>query len=214
MSISTVNPNAEYQPDNFTFNAKSKKCIEEAISKYPKGREKSAVMQLLYIAQEQIGEEGANATPPYGGWIPRVAMDEIATILNMPQIKVYEVATFYTMYNLKPVGRYHIQFCGTTPCWLCRGGDVKKSCQEKLGIDIGETTDDGLFTLSEVECLGACANAPIAQINFDMYEDLTPERIKEIIDLLEQGKEVPYGSQTGRQCSMPASVTNSIKENI
>lgn len=208
MSAVAVNPHADYQPENFTFSKASQKRVKEAIEKYPKGRQQSAVMQLLYIAQEQVGEEGSVATPPYGGWIPQAALDTIADMLDMPPIKVYEVATFYTMYNLTPVGKYHIQFCGTTPCWLCGGGALKKACFDTLGIHLGETTDDGLFTLSEVECLGACVNGPMIQINYDMYEDLTADRMIEILDLLKEGKDVPYGSQTGRQCSMPAPMTD------
>jgi NADH-quinone oxidoreductase subunit E len=128
-------------------------------------------------------------------------MDEIARILSMPPIKVYEVATFYSMYNLAPVGKYLVQVCSTTPCWLCGSDKIVKACEEKLGIHPGETTRDGMFTLVEVECLGACVNAPMVQINDDYYEDLTPERTGEILRALKEGKNVPIGSQTGRQGS-------------
>jgi NADH-quinone oxidoreductase subunit E len=190
--------NAPYQPTSFTF--RDQKQVEEIIARYPKGKF-SAVMPLLDLAQRQVGEDGANAKPPYGGWIPRAAMDEIARILSMPPIKVYEVATFYSMYNLAPVGKYLVQVCSTTPCWLCGSDKIVKACEEKLGIHPGETTRDGMFTLVEVECLGACVNAPMVQINDDYYEDLTPERTGEILRALKEGKNVPIGSQTGRQGS-------------
>lgn len=184
---------AKDQPKDFKFSAENVKAIEGIIAKYPKGKQASAVMPLLDLAQRQ-----------HEGWIPQAAMDEIGRILDMPRIKVYEVATFYTMYNLRPVGKHHIQLCTTTPCWLRGSADIVNACQSRLGIKIGETTGDGGFTLSEVECLGACVNAPMVQINDDYYEDLTPARMTEIIDALEKGTEVPAGSQTGRQTSCPA----------
>jgi len=190
--------NAPYQPASFAF--RDQKQVDEIIARYPKGKF-SAVMPLLDLAQRQVGEDGANAKPPYGGWIPRAAMDEIARILSMPPIKVYEVATFYSMYNLAPVGKYLVQVCSTTPCWLCGSDKVVKACEEKLGIHPGETTRDGMFTLVEVECLGACVNAPMIQINDDYYEDLSAERTGEILRALKEGKNVPIGSQTGRQNS-------------
>lgn len=202
--------NADYQPENFTF--KDKKKVEEIIARYPKGRQKSAVMPLLDLAQRQTGEEGAKAKPVYGGWIPRAAMDEIANVLDMPAVKVYEVATFYSMYNLAPVGKYLVQICGTTPCWLCGAADLIKSCTDHLGIHMGETTKDGLFTLMEVECLGACVNAPMIQINDDYYEDLKPETMKEILVALASGKEVPVGSQTGRKGSMAKTGPTSLEK--
>lgn len=201
---------ADYQPESFTF--KDKKKVDEIISRYPKGRQKSAVMPLLDLAQRQMAEEGAKAKPVYGGWIPRAAMDEIAGILDMPNVKVYEVATFYSMYNLAPVGKYLVQICGTTPCWLCGAADIIKSCTDHLGIQMGETSKDGLFTLMEVECLGACVNAPMIQINDDYYEDLTPESMKEILVALAEGKEVPIGSQTGRKGSMAITGPTTLEE--
>ena len=195
---------ADKQPESFAFTPENMKQVEVIVARYPKGRQKSAIMPMLDLAQRQVGEEGAKANPPYGGWISTAAMDEIARILEVSKVKVYEVATFYTMYNLREVGQHHIQCCTTTPCWLRGSSAIVKACEEKLGIKMGESTDDGKFTLSEVECLGACVNAPMIQINDDFFEDLTPERMQEILELLSEGKEVPVGSQTGRKCSMPA----------
>ena len=168
--------NAPYQPADFKFSAKYAKKAKATIALYPKGRQQSAVMPLLDLAQRQVGEEGAKQSPPYGGWIPRAAMDTIADMLDMHAVKVYEVATFYSMYNLAPVGKNLVQICTTTPCHLCGSDDVVKTCKDKLGIEMGETTPDGMFTIMEVECLGACVNAPMVQINDDYYEDLTPKQ--------------------------------------
>ena len=192
--------NASYQPQSFAFRDQQK--VDAILARYPHGREQSAIMPLLDLAQRQVGEDGLAAKPTYGGWIPRAAMDEIARIVNVPAIRVYEVATFYSMYNLEPVGRHLIQACTTTPCWL-RGSDgIVKSCKDRLGVGSGETTADGMFTLVEVECLGACVNAPMVQINDDYYEDLTPERMGEMIDTLKSGQAIPVGSQIGRKGSM------------
>lgn len=155
--------------DQFSFTATNLKKAEEFIKMYPKGREGSAVMSLLYLVQEQLG------------WVPEPAMRYVADLLHVPHIRVYEVANFYTMYNLKPVGKYLIQVCRTTPCWLCNSEGVLNAFQKKLGINVGETTEDNLFTLKEVECLGACVNAPVVQINNDFYEDLTPKKVEDII---------------------------------
>ena len=200
---------ADYQPETFSF--KDEKKVQEIIARYPRGFQRSAVMPLLDLAQRQTAEEGAKASPPYGGWIPRAAMDEIARILDLKPIKVYEVATFYSMYNLAPVGKYLVQLCTTTPCWLCGSDNIVKASEKKLGIHVGETTKDGLFTLMEVECLGACVNAPMVQINDDFYEDLTAARMGEILDALKAGKPVPVGSQTGRKGSMAHSGATTLK---
>ncbi len=204
--------NAPYQPENFVFTKANQKAIEGIIAKYPKGRQQSAVMPLLDLAQRQVGEEGAKAAQPYGGWIPRAAMDHIAEVLDMQPIKVYEVATFYSMYNLAPVGKYLIQMCTTTPCWLCGSDDIVNACKKRLGIGMNETTEDGYFTLMEVECLGACCNAPMVQINDDFYEDLTAETMTEIIDLLAQDMKPKVGSQTGRSGSMALTGPTSLKD--
>jgi NADH-quinone oxidoreductase subunit E len=180
------------QPSSFEFTEENLQLAKKQIAKYPSDRARSAVKSLLFLAQDQ-----------HGGWIPTAAMDYIASMLGMSYISVYEVATFYTMFNLNPVGTFHIQLCGTTPCWLRGSNDLKKVCKQKLNIAVGETTDDGLFTLSEVECLGACANAPMVQINDDYYEDLSEENFSELLDNLASGKLVRVGSQVGRKCSEP-----------
>jgi NADH dehydrogenase (ubiquinone) flavoprotein 2 len=191
------------QPKEFKFSAENMKKIEQHVAKYPKGRQASAVMPLLDMAQLQND-----------GWIPEAAMEEIGRILDMPRIKVFEVATFYTMYNLQPKGKHHLQVCTTTPCWLAGSADVVKACEKHLGIKLGETTPDGNFTLSEVECLGACVNAPVIQHNGDdFYEDLTPENVIRVLDGLKAGsKNLKHGSQTGRITSMGSAGATSLSE--
>lgn len=188
--------NADYQPKDFAF--KSEGAVQEIIGRYPKGRQKSAIMPLLDLAQRQVGEEGAKANPPYGGWIPKAAMDEIARIVDEPPMAVYEVATFYSMYNLAPVGKYLVQVCTTTPCWLCGSAKVVDAIEKNLGLHMGESTKDGLFSTMEVECLGACANAPMIQINDDFYEDLTEESTVALLENLKKGIVPPAGPQNGR----------------
>jgi NADH-quinone oxidoreductase subunit E len=150
------------------------------------------VLPLLDLAQRQSGN-----------WLPRAAMDYVAGILGMAPIRVYEVATFYSMFNLQPVGKWFLQICGTTPCWLRGSDDIIRTCERKLGIRMGETTPDGQFTLKEVECLGACVNAPIIQINDDFYEDLDAAAMAKLIDQLAAGNPPPKGSVIGRQGSAP-----------
>jgi NADH-quinone oxidoreductase subunit E len=179
------------QPETFEFTPENLERAKAHIAKYPPGRQASAVLPLLWIAQEQ------------DGWLPRAAMDHVAGILGMAPIRVYEVATFYTMFNLRPVGRYLLQACTTTPCWLRGSDDVVRACERKLGIRIGGTTSDGLFTLIEVECLGACVNAPILQVNDDFYEDLDGPATEALLDALRDGKLPPPGSMTGRHGSEP-----------
>lgn len=174
----------------FTFNEENQKEVAKILAKYPSERKKSATMPLLDLAQRQNNN-----------YISKDIIAEIARLLEIPEIKVYEVASFYTMYNLKPVGKYLLQFCKTTPCML-RGIDkIIKDCKDKLGIDIDQTTADGLFTIKEVECLGACVNAPIVQINDDFAEDLTSENFLKILDDLQHGRSFKVGSQIGRNCS-------------
>lgn len=204
--------NAEYQPDHFEFTGEFAARVPEIIALYPKGRQQSAVMPLLDLAQRQVAHEGAKAEPPYGGWIPRAAMDHIAELLGMAPIKVYEVATFYSMYNLAPVGKYLVQVCTTTPCWLCGSGDVVDTCKKHLGIDMNETTKDGKFTLMEVECLGACVNAPMMQVNDDYFEDLTPDTIKEVLAALAEDMKPKTGSQKGRKASMAVSGPTTLEK--
>jgi NADH-quinone oxidoreductase E subunit len=182
----------ELQPKSFKFSDKNLKEAKKEIVKYPKGKQASAVKALLFLAQEQ------NA-----GWVSRAAMDQVATMLDMSFIKVYEIATFYTMFNLAPVGKYLIQLCGTTPCWLRGSDDLKEVAKKKLGIAVGETTKDKKFTLVEVECLGACANAPMVQINNDYYEDLDKDNFTKLLDDLAKNKKVKVGSQRGRTSSEP-----------
>jgi NADH-quinone oxidoreductase E subunit len=183
---------AHAEPASFAFTPENRVEAEKLIARYPAGRQQSAVMGLLWLAQRQCG-----------GWLPRAAMEHVAQILGMAPIRVYEVATFYTMYNLKPVGKHHIQLCRTTPCWL-RGSDaLRETCEKKLGIGLKEVTPDGKFSLIEVECLGACVNAPMIQINDDFYEDLDPKRLEALIDALARGETPKIGSQTGRQGSAP-----------
>jgi NADH-quinone oxidoreductase subunit E len=189
------------QPASFAFTRENLDKAKAIIAKYPPGRQQSAVMPLLELAQRQCGN-----------WLPRVAMDAVADMLGMARIKAYEVATFYSMYNLKPVGRHFIQVCTTTPCWLVGSEAIVDTCKKRLGIGLGETTADGQFTLVEVECLGACVNAPMAQINDDYYEDLTPANTLALIDALAEGRPVKVGSQTGRHGSQAASGPTSLHE--
>ncbi|HCI47532.1 MAG TPA: NADH-quinone oxidoreductase subunit NuoE [Rhodospirillaceae bacterium] len=189
------------QPKSFEFTPENQEKIKEIISRYPEGRQQSAVMPLLDLAQRQ-----------HDNWIPTAAMVKIAEILDMPEIRVFEVATFYTMYNLAPVGKYLLQFCTTTPCMLCGSDDILDGVKKKLGVGVEETTEDGLFTIKEVECLGACVNAPMVQINDDYYEDLTPELMEQLLDKLAKGDEVKVGSQQGRTGSMAASGPTTLKD--
>jgi NADH-quinone oxidoreductase E subunit len=189
------------QPEDFEFTPENLERAQAHIAKYPAGRQQSAVLPLLDLAQRQSG-----------GWLPRAAMHHVAEILGMPRIRVYEVATFYTMFNLNPVGRYLLQACTTTPCWL-RGSDaVVDACEKKLGIGIGGTTEDGLFTLIEVECLGGCVNAPILQVNDDFYEDLDGPSTEALLDALRDGKPPPVGSLGGRRGSAPSGGKTTLTE--
>ncbi|OFW80735.1 MAG: NADH-quinone oxidoreductase subunit E [Alphaproteobacteria bacterium RIFCSPLOWO2_01_FULL_40_26] len=174
----------------FQFSDENQQQIQKILAKYPAERKKSAVMPLLDLAQRQNNN-----------WVSKDVIEAVAKILEMPEIKVYEVASFYTMYNLKPVGKYLLQFCKTTPCMLRGVDQIVKNCKKKLGIEMNQTTADDLFTLKEVECLGACVNAPVVQINDDFVEDLTSETFLKILDDLKDGKTFKIGSQTGRQCS-------------
>ena len=194
------------QPDSFAFKDEAK--VKDILSRYPVGREQSAIMPMLDLTMRQVADE----TKEGGGWISEAAMKEIARICGVPEIKVYEVATFYSMYILAPIGKHHIQCCTTTPCWLRGSADIVKACEERLGCHVGETTKDMMFTVSEVECLGACVNAPMVQINDNYFEDLTPERMKEIIDLLSNGVDVKPGPQTGRHASMSSAGTTTLTE--
>ncbi|MFN3462188.1 MAG: NADH-quinone oxidoreductase subunit NuoE [Oceanibaculum sp.] len=180
------------QPDSFSFTKENMAQVKKIIAKYPEGRQLSAVLPLLDLAQRQ-----------HDNWVPQAAMEHIAEILGVAPMRVMEVATFYTMFHLVPVGTYHLQLCTTTPCWLRGSDDVVETCRRKLGIDFGEVTADGKFSMVEVECLGACANAPILQVNDDFYEDMTAETTEKLLDQLSRGEVPPAGSMIGRQFSAP-----------
>lgn len=181
---------AENQPESFAFTKESEAQIKTILAKYPKDRKASAVMPLLDLAQRQ-----------HDNWIPMKAIEEIANRLDMAQIRVLEVASFYTMYNLKPVGKYFLQACTTTPCMLRGSDDMMRCIKDRLNISSGETTACGTFSLLEVECLGACVNAPILQVNDDFYEDLDYQTTGALLDSLEAGVPLPVGSVKGRQGS-------------
>jgi len=186
------------QPTGFEFDAESNAAIETVLAKYPPGRQASGVIPLLDIVQRQMKRQTGSA------WVPRVAMDVVAKRLNMAPIRVYEVVTFYFMFNTRPVGTYHLQLCTTTPCWLRGSDEVVKACREATGIQhFGETSADGMFTMTEVECLGACVNAPILQVDDDFYEDMDAERTRALIAALKRGEKPVPGSMTGRQTSAP-----------
>jgi NADH-quinone oxidoreductase subunit E len=164
------------------------------------------------LAQRQVALTGPFGDyPTGGGWLPRMAMDEVASICGVAPIKVYEVATFYSMYNLEPVGKYLVQLCTTTPCWLCGSSDVVKACTDHLGVKLGQTTEDGYFTLMEVECLGACSNAPMVQINDDYYEDLTDESMVSILESFQKDIVPPSGPQNGRIGAMALAGPTSLE---
>jgi NADH-quinone oxidoreductase subunit E len=178
------------------------------LSRYPKGREQSASIPFLDLAQRQVGAETQTQ-----GWLPVPVIEYVAKQIGVSYMRVYEVATFYTMFNLAPVGRWHVQVCGTTPCMLRGSDDVLAACKNK-GLVKGKTTPDGLFTLTEVECLGACANAPMVQINDDNYEDLTYDSTIAILDTLAEGGTPKTLSQIGRQVSCPEGGPTSLKEMV
>jgi NADH-quinone oxidoreductase E subunit len=174
----------------FIFTPENLEKVNDILAKYPEGKQKSGVLPLLDIAQRQNN-----------GYLSKEAIEYVADIINIPYIKAYEVVSFYTMFNLNPVGKYHLQLCTTTPCWLRGSEKIKEACKKELKINVGETTEDNMFTLSEVECLGACVNAPMIQINDDYYEDLDEESMVRILKELRSGNKITIGSQVGRQCS-------------
>ncbi len=181
------------QPASFAFDDANMQRAEKIIAKYPPAKKQSAVMPLLDIAQRQ-----------HDGWLPRAAIEYVADMLEMPSIRVWEVATFYTMYFLAPKGKHKVQVCTTTPCWLRGSDDVVAACKAKLGIGFGETTPDGMFSLHEVECLGACVNAPMIQIDDDYYEDLDKASTERLLDAFKAGEKPAHGPQNGRRGSEPA----------
>jgi NADH-quinone oxidoreductase subunit E len=191
---------AEKQPPSFAFTAENLNWAKAQIEKYPPGRQQSAVIPILWRAQGQCG-----------GWLPQKAIEAVAEMLGMAKIRVLEVATFYTMFNLAPVGRYHVQFCGTTPCML-RGADGLKKVLHRMIGEENEVTADGKFSWIEVECLGACVNAPMVQINADYYEDLTPEILTRLINDLWAGRTPKPGSQIDRINSAPVGGPNTLTD--
>ncbi len=192
---------AENQPASFAFNAEMQERAKKIIAKYPAGRQASAVIPLLDLAQRQEG------------WVSRPAMEQIAVMLEMAPIRVMEVATFYTMFKLAPVGKNHIQVCTSLSCWLRGSNDVVKSCKDKLGIGFGEVTPDGSFSLEEVECAGACVNAPVIAVGDDYYEDVDYALTGKVIDALKRGEKLPpHGSMTGRDNAAPAGEKTSLTE--
>ncbi len=190
MSVRRLDPS---QPSGFEFTAENLDWAGKQIAKYPKGRQWAAVIPLLWRAQEQAE-----------GWLPEPALRYIADMLDMPYIRVYEIATFYTMFNLSPVGKYHVQLCGTTPCMLRGAEEIREICRQTIGVE-GKVSEDGLFSWVEVECLGACVNAPMVQINKDYFEDLTPDLFTTLLQKLKSGVAVKPGPQNNRQFSAPAS---------
>ena len=192
-------------PDNnadtpFSFTTENKRRVDIILNNYPEGHKVAAMIPILDLAQRQHG------------WLPISAMNHVAEVLNVPRMRVYEVATFYTMFQRSPVGKYHVQVCTTTPCMLCNSGAIVDAIRDLLKIDIGETTKDKMFTLSEVECLGACVNAPMVQINDDYYEDLTTDDIREILTELRDGKSPRKGPRNGRYAAEPLGELTSLTE--
>jgi NADH-quinone oxidoreductase subunit E len=186
------------QPASFAFDPESEAELVKIIARYPAGRQASAVLPALYIAQRQMKRQTGSA------WVPVKAMDAVAARLGMPPIRVYEVATFYLMFNTKPIGTYHLQVCTTTPCWLRGSDQVTEACRKATGIQgWGETSADGVFTMTEVECLGACVNAPILCVDDDFYEDMDAEKTAALLAALRRGERPKPGSMSGRQTSAP-----------
>ena len=192
----------------FAWSPENARIADAIIARYPPGRQHSACLPLLDLAQRQVGAETHTQ-----GWLPVPVMEAVANQLGMPYIRVLEVASFYTMYNLAPVGRFHVQVCGTTPCMLRGSDDVIAACVDR-GMKKGGTTADGLFTLTEVECLGACANAPMVQINDDNYEDLDFDRMTAILAALARGDTPAPGPQTRRRASCPEGGPTSLPEMV
>ncbi len=192
---------AENQPESFKFRAEFLERAHRIIAKYPSSRQASAVIPLLDLAQRQEG------------WVSRAAMEHVGEMLDMASIRVMEVATFYTMFKLAPAGRNHLQVCTSLSCWLRGSNDVVKACKEKLGIGFGEVTPDGAFSMEEVECAGACVNAPVVAVGDDYYEDVDYASTGKLIEALRRGEKLPnHGSVTGRDGSAPAGDKTSLTD--
>ena len=205
MTTGTYNTTREARRDaqrprefsDFAWTPENATQVGTILARYPDTRKASAIMPLLWLAQEQMAATTGSA------WLPVPVIEYVAGSIGMPYMRAYEVATFYTMYNLTPIGRFHVQVCGTTPCLLRGSDDLLRACQDKGLVDHGGTTPDGLFTLTEVECLGACANAPMVQINADNYEDLDYTSMTAILEALARGQTPKTGSAIGRTASCP-----------
>lgn len=192
---------ADNNPDTpFEFTPETLKRVEAIVANYPEAHKAAAVIPVLDLAQRQHG------------WLPISAMNKVAELLGMSRMRVYEVSTFYTMFNREPVGKYHIQVCTTTPCMLCNSNGIVEVIKKKLGIEMGGTTEDGLFTLNEVECLGACVNAPMVQINDNYYEDLKESDMERILDDLMAGRQPKAGPYSGRYAAEPINGLTSLTE--
>ncbi len=185
--------------DSFKFSDAGRTRCDEIIARYPDGRQQSAVIPLLDLAQRECG-----------GWLPTAALEHVAECLGMAKIRVLEVASFYSMFNLEPVGKNFIQLCRTTPCWLRGSDDLRDVAKEVTGCALGQTSDDGVFTVVEVECLGACCNAPMVQINDEYYEDLTAENFRKVLEAFKRGETPESGSQAGRSGSAPTDGLTSL----
>ena len=193
-----LSPTSVAQPPAFAFDAESEAELATLIARYPAGKQASAVIPGLYVVQHQMKRQTDSA------WVPVKGMDALAEILGMPPIRVYEVATFYYMFNMAPIGKYHLQVCTTTPCWLRGSDQIVEACRAATGIKgWKETSADGMFTMTEVECVGACVNAPILQVDDDFYEDLNGERTTALLAALRRGESPKMGSTIGRQASAP-----------
>jgi len=205
-TIEADTPELRERWGNFAWTAENAAMAKEIVARYPEGRQRSAVIAFLDLAQRQIGAETNTQ-----GWLPIPVIEFVARELDMPVIRVLEVATFYTMFNLVPVGRFHVQVCGTTPCMLRGSDDILAACH-KRGMKKGHTTEDGLWTFSEVECMGNCSSAPMVQINDDNYEDLTAERFDHILDELAAGRQPKPGTQEpGRHTVEPVGGPSTLK---
>ena len=203
----TANSTDFVQPDSFAFDAECEAAISPLLAKYPPGKQASAVIPMLYLVQNQMKRQTGSA------WVPTVGMNEVARRLDMAPIRVYEVATFYFMFNLRPIGTWHLQVCTTTPCWLRGSDDVVAACRAATGIKgWGETSADGVFTMTEVECVGACVNAPVIQVNDDFYEDLDGPATEALIDALRAGSPPAPGSVIGRHGSSPVGGKTTLTE--
>ena len=199
MAVRRLHP---LQAGGFAFSAENLAWAKETIAKYPNGKQASAVIPLLWRAQEQAG-----------GWLPEPALRAVADMLGMAHIRVMEIATFYTMFQLQPVGhKAHVQVCGTTPCMLCGSEALDEVCKRRIAPEPHTLSKDGAFSWEEVECLGCCANAPMVQIGKDVFEDLTPELFELVLDGFAAGKPPKAGSQIGRRASAPHGAVTSLRE--